>query len=298
MKFLKNNFKLIIGFIIGIILASGVVYAVTSANQVSYTTEKNEKIETVADALNELYLYKKKEITLTGNSYTSRDFSCGICGINNVKKITIKNITYEGTSFVIGWKKIGNENQSSFSSISIGDSFEINNELLIWLNNNVDCVEFHCTSDDEIRILKNWKQIKSNYRGQLSICINRSKLGDEKIIKLLKQMVFETKNVIIQADGNPISGGSNDYKSNLQTLAFAELIRNSGINSILILSGGTNEKTLEFAKLCNIDINGVAIGSYARKLVNEYVKRDDFWFNKDVQINAVSKAKKLLDKLR
>ena len=111
-------------------------------------------------------------------------------------------------------------------------------------------------------------------------------------------MVFETKNVIIQADGNPISGGSNDYKSNLQTLAFAELIRNSGINSILILSGGTNEKTLEFAKLCNIDINGVAIGSYARKLVNEYVKRDDFWFNKDVQINAVSKAKKLLDKLR
>lgn len=55
MKFLKNNLKVIIAFIIGLILAGGIVYAATSANQVIYTTTKNAEIQNVEDALNDLY---------------------------------------------------------------------------------------------------------------------------------------------------------------------------------------------------------------------------------------------------
>lgn len=51
MRFLKNNLKLIIGFIVGVILASGItVYAVMSANEVMYKDDKS-----VAYALNDLY---------------------------------------------------------------------------------------------------------------------------------------------------------------------------------------------------------------------------------------------------
>ena len=60
MKFLKNNLKLIIGILIGTILAGGIVYAATSASQVTYTTDKNAEIETVAEALNDLYSIKTK----------------------------------------------------------------------------------------------------------------------------------------------------------------------------------------------------------------------------------------------
>ena len=53
-KILKK--EVIIAFIIGIILASSVaVYAAVSASQVTYTTEKSEKINNVAEALNDLY---------------------------------------------------------------------------------------------------------------------------------------------------------------------------------------------------------------------------------------------------
>lgn len=55
MKFFNNNLKFIIGFIVGVILAGGIVYAAVSANQIIYTTDKNANIKTVADALNDLY---------------------------------------------------------------------------------------------------------------------------------------------------------------------------------------------------------------------------------------------------
>ena len=48
MRFIKNNLKVIIAFIVGVILAGGIVYATTSASQVSYTTDKNLEINTVS----------------------------------------------------------------------------------------------------------------------------------------------------------------------------------------------------------------------------------------------------------
>ena len=51
MNLLKENKKLIIGIIIGIIIASGItIYATINANAVDYTNNKK-----VSDALNELY---------------------------------------------------------------------------------------------------------------------------------------------------------------------------------------------------------------------------------------------------
>lgn len=77
MKFLKNNLKIIIAFIVGVILAGGIVYAATSAEQIDYTTDKNSEIKNVKEALNDLYDEKIKNELLTPqllasnvNSYT------------------------------------------------------------------------------------------------------------------------------------------------------------------------------------------------------------------------------------
>ena len=39
--------------------------------------------------------------------------------------------------------------------------------------------------------------------------------------------------------------------------------------------------------MCDINYNGVAIGSYARKIVRRYVERPDLWENPQVVIDAL-----------
>jgi hypothetical protein len=62
-----------------------------------------------------------------------------------------------------------------------------------------------------------------------------------------------------------------------------------------MLSGGTNSKTTELAKLCEINYCGVAIGSYARKIVKRYISRSDFWSNSRVVEDALLLAKALVE---
>ena len=51
------------------------------------------------------------------------------------------------------------------------------------------------------------------------------------------------------------------------------------------MSGGTNSKTSELAHLCGVDFCGVAIGSYARKIIK----------NTEDEKEAVESAKKLVE---
>ena len=100
---------------------------------------------------------------------------------------------------------------------------------------------------------------------------------------------------IIQADGVPMSGGSDDYKTTLQAVAMAEVIQNANLPVYITLSGGTNSKTAELARLCGIKFSGIAIGSWARKIVKTYVTQDDFWENKEIQQSAINAAKELIN---
>lgn len=170
--------------------------------------------------------------------------------------------------------------------------------LLPLIASGIDCVEFHCSGKDENTIIDSLNKIKSIYPGLLSICIDRSKLGDETIISLISKMIENLETVIIQADGKPMSGGDDDYKSTLQAVAFGELIRNSKLPVYLILSGGTNSQTSKLAKECHINIDGVALGSYARKIVKEYIKQDDFFENEELKNKAIEIASKLCNELK
>ena len=85
MKFIKNNLKVIIAFIVGLILSGGIVYAVTSASQVAYTTTKNAEIETVADALNDLYDKSFNTTLIWTNSSSTSNFSAQTINLNLTK---------------------------------------------------------------------------------------------------------------------------------------------------------------------------------------------------------------------
>lgn len=161
----------------------------------------------------------------------------------------------------------------------------------------IDCIEFHAMGLDEKEVFSKWQYINDNYEGLLSICTSRSKLSDEALVDRIKRMIEsrEPYTTIVQADGFPMSGGDDNYKSTLQTVAAAEIVQNANLPVYLVLSGGTNSKTTELAKMCDISYHGVAIGSYARKIVRRYIQRPDFWTNPNVLNNALELAKPLVD---
>ena len=92
-----------------------------------------------------------------------------------------------------------------------------------------------------------------------------------------------------------MSGGDDNYKSTLQAVATAEIVQNENLPVYLILSGGTNGKTSELAKMCDINYSGIAIGSYARLIVKKYVDNPDFWIDTNIVNEALEQAKPLVD---
>lgn len=165
------------------------------------------------------------------------------------------------------------------------------------LKYNPQCIELHACSDNEDEVEHNWRYIESKYSGIMSLCIDRSILGDKKVISRIKRLIENRKpySTIIQADGNPMSGGVDDYKTTLQAVAMAEVIQKNNLPVYIVLSGGTNSKTKTLANLCNVDINGIAIGSFARKIVKKYVEQQDLFEDKKSFNEAVEIATKLIN---
>jgi len=153
---------------------------------------------------------------------------------------------------------------------------------------NLACLELHVSEETDAN--EKWDYLCENFDGILSICVGRGKLSNEQVLSLVKRLVEKRKpyTTIIQADGSPMSGGEDDFNTTLQAVAMAELIQSANLPVYLTLSGGTNSKTAQLAKLCGVDFHGVAVGSYARKIVKEYIERKDFWTNRAI-FEAASK---------
>lgn len=189
--------------------------------------------------------------------------------------------------------KVCPRNAISFSS----EEKNLNEILPQLIKKGIDCIEFHVIGQDENEIFSKWKYINKIYDGMLSICISRGKLGDEALIGRIKKMIDGRKpySTIIQADGFPMSGGDDNYKSTLQAVATAEIVQNANLPVYLMLSGGTNSKTTEMAQMCEINYNAVAIGSYARKIVKNIIESSDFWTNNSLIEKAQNIIKPLID---
>ncbi len=176
---------------------------------------------------------------------------------------------------------------------------EVNyNEILPFMvKNGVEFLELHIMGHDKDDLVKKWKVINECKPKFASICIDRENFGNHEVLARIKEMISirEPYTTIIQADGVPMSGGTDDYKTTLQAVAMAEVIQNANLPVYIMLSGGTNSKTAELAKLCGINYWGIAIGSWARKIVKPYISQDDFWENIEVKNNAIKIAKSLVE---
>tara|TARA_X000000368_G_scaffold415927_1_gene408715 strand:+ start:699 stop:1859 length:1161 start_codon:yes stop_codon:yes gene_type:complete len=185
--------------------------------------------------------------------------------------------------------------------------------------------ELHAAVGDDDVTLKEWKLINeinpSNYN---SMCLDRLNLGNLNLEKRISEAQKISQNkLIIQADGYPMSGGENDYNTTLQAVSCADIINkkfnmrvnkkekkigpgkaqiksqrvyrpHNARNSIqILLSGGTNALSKKLAELSGVRCNGIAIGTYARDIVEDIVTQENFLND----INKIKKAFKIAKNL-
>lgn len=226
--------------------------------------------------------------------------NCGRCIVRcNIQKAIIKK---EGKSFVVEKHCVGCGECAkvcpvdAISFIHKDSDFEEILPPLIKLG--LSSIELHASTDDDELTYKQWNIISNLFDGMLSLCIDRANLGDKKLTERIKRLIANRKDysTIIQADGAPMSGSADDYNTTLQAVATADIVQKAKLPVWLLLSGGTNSKTTELARMCGVNAHGVSIGSYARKIVKPYIEREDFLTNQKIFNQALLIAKELVDK--
>ncbi len=173
-------------------------------------------------------------------------------------------------------------------------------------------IELHAAVADDTAIMDEWQIVcSSNPNGHVSMCLDRLHLSNfafENRVAKAKEIAGDR--LIIQSDGYPMSGGSDNYNTTLQAIATADVLNkkfNMTIdkkNKILkyknktvvnqLLSGGTNSLTALLADQCGVKFQGASLGTFARKLVKEVINNPNFYENKELIKQGYLIAKKLV----
>lgn len=173
-------------------------------------------------------------------------------------------------------------------------------------------IELHAAIADDTSIMDEWKMVcDSNPNGHVSMCLDRLHLSNfafEERVRKAKELAGDR--LIIQSDGYPMSGGEDDYNTTLQAIATADVLNkkfNMTIdkkNKVLkyktknkvnqLLSGGTNSLTAVLADQCGVRFQGASLGTFARKLVKDVIKNDNFYDNIELIKQGYLIAKKLV----
>lgn len=128
-------------------------------------------------------------------------------------------------------------------------------------------IEVH-TGDGGRAELEQLLQLMSPWQERIELlAFSMGAHGQERSeIVALAQDVIECvgTEIIIQADGKPISGRKG-AKSTLPCLELAQEMFASGLEAFVQVSGGTNDLTGQLAQELKIPIHGVGMGSFARK---------------------------------
>jgi len=165
-------------------------------------------------------------------------------------------------------------------------------------------IELHAAVPDSDQILEEWKLVNDvNPDNFISMCLDRAHLSNFHLIERIKRATdVSGERTIIQADGIPMSGGSDDYPTTLQAIAIADIIhkeltskQNRRYRKIhVLLSGGTNGKTGELARMCGVPYSGLSIGTHARKIVKDMISSPDFPSDRALLEKATALARDLV----
>lgn len=171
------------------------------------------------------------------------------------------------------------------------------------LDAGAENIELHAAVPDDESIIEEWKLVNRVQRHHfVSMCLDRTHLSNAHLInRIVEAKEIAGDRLIIQADGVPMGGTDNTFGTTLQTIAIAAAIQKNLIeinsdykNLPILLSGGTNDKTAELARLCGVPWAGIAIGTHARNIVKQFVSHDSFDTDMENMARAVTVAETLV----
>lgn len=142
--------------------------------------------------------------------------------------------------------------------------------LAACLKEGAEGIEFHLGQGDIEKFDSLFGGIKGMISKEilLSVTVGSNRMSPAKVEEVVTRVneLMTGRQVIFQADGTPMSG-QDGKSSTLQTLAVAQLVQPLKKDHWLQASGGTNRLTATLAKDFQIELNGVAMGTYARKVL-------------------------------
>ena len=146
-------------------------------------------------------------------------------------------------------------------------------------------IELHAAVPGDDAILEEWEVVNASQPDNfISMCLDRHHLSNVQLIDRIRAAyAVAGDRTIIQADGVPMSGGSDDHNTTLEAVAIADVIqkdlkdKDRAFRDLpILLSGGTNGKTAQMARLCAVPYQGVSIGTHARGIVKGWVAENGF----------------------
>lgn len=157
-------------------------------------------------------------------------------------------------------------------------------------------IELHAAVIDHDPTLEEWKLIARVLpEGFMSVCLDRGYLSNHELHKRIKLMLEVAEGrMIVQADGIPMSGGKDDFNTTLQAVATADIVAKMKLPVFILLSGGTNSKTIELSRSCGVPYAGASLGTYARHLVYEFIN-DPLFPDAGLLEAAVQRARGLVE---
>jgi len=142
---------------------------------------------------------------------------------------------------------------------------------------DVDYIEVHTNGLND-NIMECFEFLNHNFDGALGVCISGVKISSQGKIQLVEEIkkVIYPKKLIVQTDGASMKGFDNQEETTVPALRAAQDFME--VSDVYIIpSGGTNAKTAKLAKNWGVKINGVAVGTYARLLVEEHPENPLFF---------------------
>lgn len=166
-----------------------------------------------------------------------------------------------------------------------------------------ESIELHSGVPDNEATLREWKVVSESVpNGMISMCLDRKHLSNADLIeRIISAREIADDRLIIQADGIPMSGGTDDYNTTLQAVAIADVINNKLKKKVpifkdmpILISGGTNSFTGNLARQLNVNFNGITIGTHARKIISNFRNTPKNIDNQSL-LSAINKAKNLIE---
>ena len=183
------------------------------------------------------------------------------------------------------------------------NSKELLNILPKCIEAGAESIELHAGVPDDESTLKEWSIVSESVpNGMISMCLDRKHLSNDGLIERIRSAkAIADDRLIIQADGIPMSGGTDDFNTTLQAVSIADFLNKELKSKIkefrnmpILISGGTNTFTGTLARQCNVPFNGITIGTHARKIISNF--REDPKKISDINLHsAIKNAKNLID---